>query len=169
MYHPRCAAIWFKFASTHKEILCQGVLHPEWLRSFKFPKPTTELKKRLLTWIMKLLGRCPLPKEKILSNQFALPLVMYLVQSIFYFHLYSFFAPICFLLTYGNVLFRLIVGVPCKQNAKLNVLYSHVQGSCHGTKIEHFQYPIYLRVDVCAFGICLVQGQVQIYYYYNEG
>jgi len=66
-----------------------------------------------------------------------------------------------------------IVVAPCKQNANLNVFYSHVQSRYHGTKRKHFQYLIYPRVDVCTSGcpciICLIQGQVQIYYCYNEG
>jgi hypothetical protein len=47
LYHPWCVAIWFKTTNSCKDEKCIGVLHLEWLKSFGFASPTTELEEKV--------------------------------------------------------------------------------------------------------------------------
>lgn len=64
LYHPWCATILFKSASSCKEEQCMGI-HPKWLKSFGFASPIVELEEKAANMDYEMVWRMAITQRKI--------------------------------------------------------------------------------------------------------
>ncbi len=106
------------------------------LKSFGFAKLTTELEKNATNMDYEIAQKMSIAQRKVIIQSIRPTIgnVSYSIHSLLAFYILSLHLFVSYWFM-GMYCLDFIVVAPCKQNAKLNVFYIHVQGSCHGTKI----------------------------------